>query len=102
MKDHPVVPGVPVMPVAPPVALSQVDLHISLEHLTSLGHQQSIPEVGARLSAGTTRVQDPDSLALDGGQGLQGVLATSKSGTQWEPRDQGLDGGLVSSLRALL
>ena len=30
------------------------------------------------------------------------VLATSKSGTQWEPRDQGLDGGLVSSLRALL
>ena len=31
-----------------------------------------------------------------------GVLATSKSGTHWEPRDQGLDGGLVSSLRALL
>ena len=30
------------------------------------------------------------------------VLATSKSGTHWEPRDQGLDGGLVSSLRALL
>ena len=31
-----------------------------------------------------------------------GLLATSKSGTHWEPRDQGLDGGLVSSLRALL
>ena len=30
------------------------------------------------------------------------LLATSKSGTHWEPRDQGLDGGLVSSLRALL
>ena len=30
------------------------------------------------------------------------VLASSKSGTHWEPRDQGLDGGLVSSLRALL
>ena len=30
------------------------------------------------------------------------VLSTSKSGTHWEPRDQGLDGGLVSSLRALL
>ena len=30
------------------------------------------------------------------------VLATSKSGTHWEPRDQGVDGGLVSSLRALL
>ena len=30
------------------------------------------------------------------------VLATSKSGTHWEPRDQGLDGGLASSLRALL
>ena len=30
------------------------------------------------------------------------ILATSKSGTHWEPRDQGLDGGLVSSLRALL
>ena len=30
------------------------------------------------------------------------MLATSKSGTHWEPRDQGLDGGLVSSLRALL
>ena len=33
---------------------------------------------------------------------LVGLLATSKSGTHWEPRDQGLDGGLVSSLRALL
>ena len=33
---------------------------------------------------------------------LSGMLATSKSGTHWEPRDQGLDGGLVSSLRALL
>ena len=33
---------------------------------------------------------------------LQQLLATSKSGTHWEPRDQGLDGGLVSSLRALL
>ena len=32
----------------------------------------------------------------------QSGLATSKSGTHWEPRDQGLDGGLVSSLRALL
>ena len=32
----------------------------------------------------------------------KGLLATSKSGTHWEPRDQGLDGGLVSSLRALL
>ena len=30
------------------------------------------------------------------------LLATSKSGTDWEPRDHGLDGGLVSSLRALL
>ena len=30
------------------------------------------------------------------------LLATSKSGTHWEPRDQGLDGGLMSSLRALL
>ena len=30
------------------------------------------------------------------------LLATSKSETLWEPRDQGLDGGLVSSLRALL
>ena len=30
------------------------------------------------------------------------LLATSKSGTHWEPRDQGLDGGLASSLRALL
>ena len=30
------------------------------------------------------------------------VLATSKSGTHWEPRDQGLDGGLVSSLMDLL
>ena len=30
------------------------------------------------------------------------VLAISKSGTHWEPRDQGLDGGLVSSLRAQL
>ena len=35
-------------------------------------------------------------------QGTQLMLATSKSGTHWEPRDQGLDGGLVSSLRALL
>ena len=33
---------------------------------------------------------------------LLDLLATSKSGTHWEPRDQGLDGGLVSSLRALL
>ena len=33
---------------------------------------------------------------------LSALLATSKSGTHWEPRDQGLDGGLVSSLRALL
>ena len=33
---------------------------------------------------------------------VPGLLATSKSGTHWEPRDQGLDGGLVSSLRALL
>ena len=30
------------------------------------------------------------------------VLATSKSGTHWEPRDHGLDGGLVSSLMDLL
>ncbi len=30
------------------------------------------------------------------------LLATSKSGTHWDPRDQVLDGGLVSSLRALL
>ena len=30
------------------------------------------------------------------------LLATSKSGTLWDPRDQALDGGLVSSLRALL
>ena len=30
------------------------------------------------------------------------LLATSKSGTHWEPRDQVLDGGLVSSLRSLL
>ena len=30
------------------------------------------------------------------------VLATSKNGTLWKPRDQVLDGGLVSSLRALL
>ena len=35
---------------------------------------------------------------LDQGQ----LLATSKSGTLWDPRDQALDGGLVSSLRALL
>ena len=33
---------------------------------------------------------------------LPGLLATSKSGTHWEPRDQGLDGGLVSSLMDLL
>ena len=33
---------------------------------------------------------------------IANVLATSESGTHWEPRDQGLDGGLVSSLRALL
>ena len=31
-----------------------------------------------------------------------GVLATSKNRTQWKPRGQVLDGGLVSSLRALL
>ena len=30
------------------------------------------------------------------------VLATSKRGTLWDPRDQVPDGGLVSSLRALL
>ena len=30
------------------------------------------------------------------------LLATSKSGTHWEPRDHGLDGGLVSSLMDLL
>ena len=38
----------------------------------------------------------------DGSLGLYTVLllATSKSGTHWEPRDQGLEGGLVSSLRA--
>ena len=34
--------------------------------------------------------------------GMDQVLATSKSGTLWDPRDQALDGGLVSSLRALL
>ena len=32
----------------------------------------------------------------------EGVLATSTNGTHWEPRDQVLDRGLVSSLRALL
>jgi len=30
------------------------------------------------------------------------VLATIKSGTVWEAREQVLDGGQVSSLRALL
>ena len=40
-------------------------------------------------------------IAVMGGA-LVPLLATSKSGTHWEPRDQGLDGGLVSSLRALL
>ena len=30
------------------------------------------------------------------------VLATSTNGTQWDPRDQVPDGGLVNSLRALL
>ena len=30
------------------------------------------------------------------------VLASSTSGTHWEPRDQVIGGGLVSSLRALL
>ena len=33
---------------------------------------------------------------------IGGLLATSKSGTLWKPRDQVLDGGLLSSLRALL
>ena len=33
---------------------------------------------------------------------LATMLATSKSGTLWKPRDQVLDGGLLSSLRALL
>ena len=35
-------------------------------------------------------------------EALPQLLATSKSGTLWKPRDQVLDGGLLSSLRALL
>ena len=46
-------------------------------------------------------VKQMSSIGLSISKYLQ-VLATSKSGTHWEPRDQGLDGGLVSSLRALL
>ena len=42
------------------------------------------------------------NLVVTSGMFEELVLATSKSGTHWEPRDQGLDGGLVSSLRALL
>ena len=42
-------------------------------------------------------VREPEGVAAK----VLTMLATSKNGTHWEPRDQGLDGGLVSSLRAL-
>ena len=53
-------------------------------------------------------VFEVEKFPLSAGQYMIGLiatsdlLATSESGTHWEPRDQGLDGGLVSSLRALL
>ena len=47
--------------------------------------------------------EDMELMALIDQQYLKTPFyGSSKSGTHWEPRDQGLDGGLVSSLRALL
>ena len=72
--------------------LSQVELQVA----------GGVPETTYLEMVGLTTFTWENNLGWANHVGVGALLATSKSGTLWKPRDQVLDRGLVSSLIALL